>query len=371
MYRVLAILIWMFSSSFSSSQSTSWSWAADLQFGSLIKHSPKIKFHWRGPSTLVQASLIYECKGLENWAVYYNLPRFGLTGFYQHLGWPTDILGRSFAIYPFADFRFWNTRKSSWHLLVGSGISYVDKKYHPVSNPLQLNIGSHLNNITRFGWSYEYLLRKNLSLSVSLNMIHHSNGGFKAPNLGLNFVGLQCGLIGLGQRASPGPIPDSLTRIKWAVAVHPFVAWSTIRVIGGPKFRTSGLAGDLYFFYNSFKALSAGVEYEFNPIGAYFISHTANRSLPSENKGASRRLLANLGHQWLIGDLGIEAKLGFQLLKSAQYYGLPFYTKLAAYYYVPRRFVFHSKIYTGIQLKTHYGTAQYIAWVLGCRFGRV
>ena len=82
---------------------------------------------------------------------------------------------------------------------------------------------------------------------------------------------------------------------------------------------------------------------------------------------AGLRLQGFLGHEWLIGPVSIELRIGYQFLKSSIYAGYPLYNKFVIQYHLPITIAKYFKVQTGIALKTQYGVAEYISINSGIR----
>lgn len=100
-----------------------------------------------------------------------------------------EVMGYGMALYPQIHFPF-NTNEKAWFIL-GCGLQYNTKIYSDENYRLNA-ISSHFNALILLGFSREFKISDNWSLSTRFNWTHYSNGSIKAPNLGLNIptVGL-------------------------------------------------------------------------------------------------------------------------------------------------------------------------------------
>ena len=132
--------------------------------------------------------------GLKKWQQSFNYPDIGVSFGYTNFN--NTILGELYGIYGHYNFYFFN-RKSKNNLVLGlgSGFAYATNPYDKVTNNKNIAIGSHLNTSSylRFFYQREAILNR-ISFHIGFNFTHASNGSFKAPNKGVNFLGINTGL---------------------------------------------------------------------------------------------------------------------------------------------------------------------------------
>src|SRR6185436_15842892 len=102
-------------------------------------------------------------------------------------------------------------------------------------------IGSHWNNLTTFQFRYEHVLYKKNFLAGGVSLSHISNGAFKAPNLGLNYISA---ILGYSFHFKPYVFSTSSTTLSAISSVSSMISASveygiTLKegqIPGGPKF---------------------------------------------------------------------------------------------------------------------------------------
>lgn len=116
-----------------------------------------------------------------------NYPLIGiyghtLTGLNPDLGIPISIgLATDIGL------KQWGS--SYWSVRPRLGLSYITRKFSPVTNPDNLLIGSDFNLNFQLGTYLTFQEPVN-TIKVGLNVIHYSNGATTYPNSGLNLVNL-------------------------------------------------------------------------------------------------------------------------------------------------------------------------------------
>ena len=382
-------LLFCFLSALLSAQESNLSVQIAQSPGMLIKHTRKMNFNPTGLSQFTELNLTFHTKGKRAWESYYHLPRLGLGLRYLDLGKPSEILGTGYAFFPFIDFGFFQKQQSSFRFMIGCGLAYLNQTYQIKGNPSQTAIGSHWNNLTTFQFKYEHSLYKTHFLSAGVTLSHISNGSFKAPNLGLNFVSVTFGYAyhfksselsfssdSSAKSAFLSAFPfDSSASSAFPSAFPSALSWMleygmTLKegkIPGGPKFLIQWYMLDFGYQYNEYKSWRFGVELENNQLDAYSASYSEIR----ENKKAAapegRRYNFYLAHQWLFGDVGLTFRTGYEL-KSIHSNTYPIATKLDLCYIMPFQLMTSVRPYIGFSLKAHLDTAEYIGAMAGFHF---
>ena len=135
----------------------------------------------------VNLSIIKKTSGKNEWETLYNYPEFGVSLFYSTLG-NDAIFGREFSISPFFKTNFIHKKNFNFYNQIGVGLGYVDKKYDPETNFLNVAIGSNLNIHFNFRLGVDYQIASRISLSSGLSFDHLSNANMSEPNLGINYL---------------------------------------------------------------------------------------------------------------------------------------------------------------------------------------
>lgn len=352
-------------------QENTWSIQISDSPGKLIKHTDKFKFKPSGLSRFYELDVMYHTQGRQDWEIYNRLPRIGLGVRYMHLGAPSEILGDGFSFFPFIDFGFFQKKKSSLRLKMGTGLVYLNKTYHIKYNSSQTAIGSHWNNLTTFQCRYEHALIKMHFLSAGISLSHISNGAFKAPNLGLNFISAIFGYsfhfqpatkkLALSTPEDVNPHffePDnSSVNSTISMSVEYGITLKEADIPGGPKFFVQWYMLDVGYQYNNYNSLRLSVDLEQNRLDIY-----------KEPLSDGKRLNIYLAHQWLFGDVGLTFRAGYEFIKFKKLNNYPIVSKLDLCYIMPFQLLQYARPFLGFSLKTHLDTAEYIGVMAGIRY---
>jgi hypothetical protein len=353
-------------------QEGNWSIQLSHATGKLLKHSDKILFKPKSFAQFTELHLSYNTSGNHLWEKIYGLPRYGLGMRYLYLGEPSNILGNGYAFYPFIDFELFERRKSSVRFIIGSGLAFLDKAYHIKYNSSQTAIGSHWNNLTTFQFKLEHAFSSTHLISGGISLSHISNGSFKAPNLGLNYVSAILGYsYHFNSKEKKNNEADSIDLVVHSSnhsvkSVYPVSASAeyglTLKeaeVPGGPKFLVQWYLLDIAYQYNIYKSFSLAGEIEYNSLDVF-----------KEFSDNGLRLNVYLAHQWMFGSVGLTLRMGYEMIRIKNPDNYPFATKLDLCYIMPFRLVSHIRPYLGFSLKAHLDTAEYIGIMVGLRFNK-
>jgi hypothetical protein len=131
-------------------------------------------------------------KGDRPWHTDYLLPVYGLAMLYTDLGSPGRI-GAAVRILPYMHLPFVRNERMSVGLRVGWGLGVISKPFDRLENGKQIAIGSRLNTAIQLMAEYRRRIGR-WTLSAGLGLDHWSNGAYRLPNLGLNYVSTSFGV---------------------------------------------------------------------------------------------------------------------------------------------------------------------------------
>ncbi|MVZ66523.1 acyloxyacyl hydrolase [Sphingobacterium sp. DK4209] len=101
---------------------------------------------------------------------------------------------------PIASYLFQNaeilrlSKLSSLHYEWNFGLSSGWRPYNPVSNPMNMVMGSKVNAYINLGLFFKWRLNKQWNMMTGADFTHFSNGNTEYPNAGLNMIGAKLGL---------------------------------------------------------------------------------------------------------------------------------------------------------------------------------
>ncbi len=270
------------------------------------------------------------------------------------------ILGNAFSIYPAANIRIWK----STYFRLGSGLSIINRKFDPIHNPTNNVIGSHLNNITVFGFQFDIKKWSKWDIAAHINFTHFSNGSMQNPNLGINTA--TAGLTLYNKRESNKtfvPKPSELNS-KFNILWRNGIALQD-NVPGGPKHLayTSNLL--CMFKTSTNNSFGGGIHIGYNN-GEY---RWLVRRIPESNNNLhyqSTDLSINLANEWMFYDVGLFASVGYYLFDP--FYKIsPLYFKGGFNYYPFQHSFFKGLCFVG-NIKSHFFIADFLEIGIGYKW---
>jgi hypothetical protein len=162
--------------------------------GFVIPEYSNITYSANQPIFSTQAAWIKRTTGKKLVEQLYRFPEYGFSLSYTSLGNPS-VFGHEVALYPFFRTFFVRNKRSAFYHQFGFGLGYASKKFNLVSNPDNISVGSHLNMHFDYQLGYRYSLNETWGLETSLRFAHFSNANMAEPNLGLNLLYANLGIV--------------------------------------------------------------------------------------------------------------------------------------------------------------------------------
>lgn len=308
----------------------------------------------------------------EEWVQFWNYPRLAINALYLDFG--SDVLGSTVAILPEIrfDLKKWNT--VSFNLQFGSGLAYVFQPFHPIDNPNNDALGSYFNNVSSLKFGIQKRWNKNWSNTLSLGIVHFSNGSSETPNAGLNIYGATLSFTYFRNNI-PKTYEDSviLNRNEDIFNIESFQRWNIdigfqqgftqFSTPGGPTFGVQ----DYYFAggysFKKFLTTFFGVEYEYN--SKQFFTLTNNFYTEKEASKRSKQTVLYLEQELRYGRIFNRIRIGYYLDFPSKNNNETFY-KLTTGFYLPTIYT-RFKPYVSAVLKAHSTTADYLAFSMGIK----
>lgn len=162
-----------------------------LGYGALIAHRDFMRHLVTGHSPLVEFSYGFNAYGERSYEEAYLMPEIGVSTVFIASGNPSQI-GNCYGVYPYINLPL-GKRKFVPELRLGMGAGFVSKPFNPKTNYKNNAIGSFLNACVLIEFKNNISVNNRLNWNYGFSLTHFSNGSFKLPNLGLNFVTLNTG----------------------------------------------------------------------------------------------------------------------------------------------------------------------------------
>ncbi|MFM1746005.1 MAG: hypothetical protein RLZZ630_1942 [Bacteroidota bacterium] len=197
----LFVIIWTdsYSSFPEKSPGSDREWDAGVQThaGFLMAHRPVIAHLQQKHSNAIQCYLLKKMDGSKSWHSDYGLPYIGLSYRMTDFGNREEI-GLGHSVVMMARFPLFPQAKK-WQSAIdfGYGLGFIERPFDVESNYKNLASGSIVNAAFSLAMTTSYPLNPHLRIRGGIDFLHFSNGAARMPNLGLNVPGL---LIGLNYR---------------------------------------------------------------------------------------------------------------------------------------------------------------------------
>ncbi|MCE7054553.1 acyloxyacyl hydrolase [Algoriphagus sp. AGSA1] len=293
---------------------------------------------------------------------YYNyinrFPSYGL-GFTSAVNYYKEI-GRPMGVYAFGEFPFGKndfSRKLNFSYFAQVGLGFNMNPYEPETNPINGFVGTSINAHVHFGLKAAYKVSDNYEVFTSVGTKHYSNGSYKKPNAGINFVPIALGLKVNLDKAEfhPGTKPDFPPLQKrgfWNIAAYTGLKSYEI----GEKSYFRGGLGVNYLWELSYK-YRAGLGID------WFYGAGARERYPEENiVFTDVNSFAVVGSwEWkLTENLYMPIALGVYISKAH------FNEETTGFYErIGIRYRMDNNVFAGVQIKAHKAKADFFEFTLG------
>jgi len=134
--------------------------------------------------------------GRRAWHQIHKFPKYGLGLQYSDLvkTRKDSIVGNPFGLFAFYSAPWLSTGRFTLNTDISVGLSYTSLVYHPVKNPMNDVVASHINLYFGFNFRLYMQLSRRMQMNVGAGLTHHSNGRIHVPQKGVNSWGWSAGL---------------------------------------------------------------------------------------------------------------------------------------------------------------------------------
>ena len=236
-----------------------------------------------------------------------------------------------------------------YSLKIGGGLAYMSNPFDEVKNPQNLTYSTRLAFPLYAGASVYYFFTKQLAIKASASFQHISNGGIKQPNLGINYP-----VIGIGMELTNNsysiPPRRKLNSYKKEKRLEMLLGYSLKEdTTNTNDLNVVTLMVNRSWQISRINALTAAALVEY-------------QQMPSKEEAIKEwSLVPMFGHEFLFGRLRFGQQIGAYVIRGDQASNL-----LMQNYYL--RYIFNSRILTGVNLKAHGRVADYLSIQLGILF---
>ncbi len=330
-------------------------------YGFIVKHSGKLEgltktFPWG-----MEVDINWQLMSEKSWQYCFCYPRTGVSFFYINFANP-EILGSSFAIYPFVEPAINGDRKLHATIRFGMGPTYLNNVFDSVENPQNKFYSTSVSFIVHANLGLNYVIDEKINLRIAGGFSHISNGGIKNPNLGINFPTAS---IGMEYNFNPLPfvVRSKDKSVKLISYNHRFditvLSTGKTAVKGHERYPVYGVTMGYSHVVGRQNALSLAAEFT---VDLAERKEIMKDSVIKNNEYVDHKYIALMaGHELILGKFIFYQQLGIYLYCPYprrdlvfQRYGLNFYL--------------FKNVFVGVNIKAHRQVADFLDFRTGVSF---
>ena len=317
-------------------------WAHTEKVNNISDHAKKI-----------DVGLLFQTTGKKIWQIKHDYPTLSVNFSYAKASY-NNMLGNIYGLGINYNRTLWQKNNIKQFLRIGSGLGYVQNvfKVDPVYNKIVV-LSTHVNGILTLGTVLSFTIKNRLVNNIYLGLYHQSNGSFRKPNFGINYVHIafESGFY-FRKITKQNPVDVNNHREN--------NLWLSARIAGGVKQKTIFVR---QYLVNTFSVgltkthsdvldWTLGIDVFHDPTLRYEVFDFYNiypGQFRSSVRGGSKY---HIGKVYLLGELGLyfyNPEAGSKSL---------IYQRIGIAYKISKRFS------TGVFLKAHFATAEFIEFSL-------
>ena len=315
--------------------------------------------------------------GKNDWEHLCNFPSYGLA-FYTAIFDYNKEIGQPFAIYGFWDAPFHRWKSSAFMYQIEFGYAFNWKEYDKNSNYYNISEGSNGTAYIGLGLKYDYLIDKQIKVSLGGSFTHFSNGAIRKPNKGINLASPN---ISVSYLLKPMPDINRKRDLKYQKNNEIFFALGTGIKEGSYSYSETLLLNDpypnisyfvmslstAYMRQYSFKSKAgAGINLIYDEwIGSSLNIDSLGNAKKVLGKGSDRFTFGIFGaHEFCIDRLSILTQLGCYVWQKDTSEKKPLINER-----VGVKYHFKNNLFAGVNIYAHNcSKADFLEWNIGYRF---
>jgi hypothetical protein len=338
-----------------------WSLAAQLHHGFLLAHRPLIVPLQQNHIYGTEVSINKRNLTPGSWQQIYGYPETGLSVAFWNLG-NSARLGKAVTVIPYINYPVCENRIMDFSIKFGWGLGYVEKIFDADHNYKNVAIGSHLNFALTLQPRFSFKLSESMQCFAGPSITHFSNGSIVTPNLGINLVTFNAGLdVKIGKK-----IPLTYSELE------AFSKKRRISVFTAGSVKQIYPANGKYYFAATLSlnyALQQTRKSAFGLGADLFYDNSIHKKLEERNLVLNNKLETLRSgiygsYELIMADLTVVLNMGGYL-----------YTKLhndgTFYHRFGLRYRLTEKLFICMNLKSHWGKADYVEWGIGYQIEKV
>jgi len=329
---------------------------AGFHHGFIIPHRTSVESLLQKHINGLEVDIIYQTTGAKEWQRAYWLPQTGISIAAWDLG-NKDQLGKAVSFIPYIDFTLTRNRHVAFDLRFGWGVCLIEKKFNIQENHKNLAIGTHFNYSIMIHPHVKWDLNERVAISTGFGLTHFSNGALTMPNLGLNLVTATGAITySFGEKHITNSIIDSASYNK-APYWNFYAAFGIKEIypVGGSHYLAYTLYADRSFRISRKSSFGFGTDLFFDKSDLVKIEEKTNE--PANTPEAIKVGLHGT-YELNISKLSFTVNMGGYLYAKVTTAG-------SFYHRIGTRYQINDKFFACLNLKTHFGKADYVEWGLG------
>ncbi|MBT8220570.1 MAG: acyloxyacyl hydrolase [Bacteroidia bacterium] len=326
-----------------------------LHQGFVLVHSRELRPIEDSYPTGLELNLAWHKTSEKAWRACHCYPKLGISvAFWNYDN--KEVLGYGLISMFYIEPVFGASRKTSFSIRAGMGLSYQNKPHDAITNPDNFSYSTQIAFPLQIGGSLHIRLQPQWYLDVTAAYNHFSNGGIRQPNKGINWP---TAALGIGHYLER---PEFKIRTKedWRAETKPETRFDLIffMAINEAQSNTHVASPGIEIKYSKqfgrINAYTIGAEWIYDNKARYAIEQSDGTENPQKGSLA-------IGHEFLLGKFLFSQQIGYYIYKPYapgdevyQRYGLVF-----------RAF---NRLSAGINLKAHRHVADFldlrVGWIL-------
>lgn len=334
-----------------------WAIGARGDYGFLWPHRPSSWILVEGHAPAVELFAERQVSGNQHWHHDYALPSYGIGVLYTGMA-NSDRIGAGVRVLPYLFLPFAQRERSAFGIRIGWGVGYIAKPFDRTENAKQIAIGSRINTAIQIMPEY-HREDGRLAFRFGIGLDHWSNGSFRLPNLGLNYLSANLGVryqLGTPAVAVPRPmVGDPLELLcEWSVVISAFAS-ETARPLSG-QYSVFSIVGQRQWQLSPKSHIMAGVDL-FNK-GSLVTVHP---EMKEKDRAAYTQLGVHGGYALGFGRAELYLHMG-------AYAYSPVEDEAPLFHRVGMRYRTGERLIWNMALKSHYAVADHWEFGVGYRW---
>jgi hypothetical protein len=315
-----------------------------------------VKEHIQG----FQVNLGLFTNGAKSWHTSYNYPQLGIGYHYSGLS-NNNVYGCMNAVYGYVD-RYYLNRKSRFNFgnKLSLGGAYINKKFDLENNGTNLAIGSRLNAYVNYSFEGVFRISPGIDMKLGAGITHVSNGSFKQPNKGLNFLTAFSGFsYSFNKKPTVEPIIAKADSSRHQLIFVASMGYKQISRKYDNSYFVTGLSAEYAHLItgNSWGGAALTLYYDPSLKKEIWMDDTIQTKLKD-----NIRVALNLSYELKMGRISYVFQPGFYLKNSYKKSGL-ISNRLSVRYQLADR------LCASFSIKAHwFAIADFFEWGIGYRF---